>query len=172
MGIAVQIRDAMITADGVSRDAANLRFWMVDREGLLYHVVSAEIDLPHQKEFYRPASEKWDEIIRVGADDASTWEGATPKKIRRRVELLDTVKEVKPTVLIGCSTASGAFTEEVVKAMAEALQQEDPGTKPIIMPLSNPGKLVEAKPEDVLRWTGGRALVATGSPFGNVNMDT
>ncbi|EDR00907.1 uncharacterized protein LACBIDRAFT_255070 [Laccaria bicolor S238N-H82] len=154
MGIAVQIRDAMITADGVSKDAANLRFWMVDREGLLYHP-------SFEKEFYRPASEKWDEIIRVGADDAST-----------RVELLDTVKEVKPTVLIGCSTASGAFTEEVVKAMAEALQQEDPGTKPIIMPLSNPGKLVEAKPEDVLRWTGGRALVVTGSPFGNVNMDT
>lgn len=69
------------------------------------------------------------------------------------------IKEVKPNVLIGTSTKPGSFTEDVVKEMASHVD------RPIIMPLSNPTRLHEAVPKDLLKWTDGRALVATGSPF-------
>lgn len=69
------------------------------------------------------------------------------------------IKEVKPNVLIGTSTKPGAFTEEIIKEMASHVD------RPIVMPLSNPTRLHEAVPKDILKWTEGRALVATGSPF-------
>lgn len=156
MGIAVQVRDAMIAADEISKEEANRKFWLIDREGLLYH---KEERLAEQKktgsrkaewgeareEFVRPFEENWD----------------------GNVSLLQVIEAVKPTILIGCSTAAGAFTEEIVKAMAKNLTK---GEKPIIFPLSNPSRLVEALPEDIMKWTEGRALVATGSPFGEVKM--
>jgi len=74
-------------------------------------------------------------------------------------DLLSVVREVKPNVLIGTSTVHGAFTEEIVRTMASHVE------RPIIMPLSNPTRLHEAIPSDLLAWTGGKALVATGSPF-------
>jgi malate dehydrogenase (oxaloacetate-decarboxylating) len=78
-------------------------------------------------------------------------------------DLLDVVKAVKPHVLIGTSTVPGAFNEEIVKEMAEHV------TRPIIFPLSNPTRLHEAKPADLLKWTNGTALIATGSPFNPVD---
>ena len=159
MGIAVQLRDAMVADDGVSRADANRRFWLVDRQGLLYDSSTAPLslmDFAERREFIRPLSEFWE----AGARSETTTLG-----------LVDVVKRVKPTVLIGCSTAAGAFTEDVVKAMAAALQEEDPGARPIITPLSNPSRLVEATPEDIMHWTEGRALVATGSPFDSVHME-
>lgn len=66
---------------------------------------------------------------------------------------------MKPTVLIGCSTRSGAFTHEIVREMGKHVE------RPIIMPLSNPSTLVEVEPKDANDWTEGRALMATGSPF-------
>ncbi|TFK19675.1 Aminoacid dehydrogenase-like protein [Coprinopsis marcescibilis] len=167
MGIAVQVRDAMIAADGISRDEANRRLWLIDREGLLYDdeppsPSEATSTRHHQhswdkakEEFVRPFDDGWGELAGVEAKDG-------------KVDLLDVVKGVRPTVLIGCSTAAGAFTEEVVKAMAAGLTD---GEKPIIMPLSNPSRLVEAVPKDIMEWTEGRALVATGSPFGSVEID-
>lgn len=86
------------------------------------------------------------------AKDASEWEDSGKS-------LLDVVKKVKPTVLVGTSTQPGAFTQEVVKAMAEGTD------RPVILPLSNPTRLHEAVPEDILAWTDGKALVSTGSPF-------
>lgn len=74
-------------------------------------------------------------------------------------DLLSVVKQVKPNILVGTSTVPGAFTEEIIKAMHEN------SSRPIIFPLSNPTRLHEAKPEDLLKWTNGKALVATGSPF-------
>ncbi|KAH0489194.1 hypothetical protein TgHK011_009635 [Trichoderma gracile] len=83
--------------------------------------------------------------------DASEWSDNTT--------LLSVVQQVNPNILIGTSTVPGAFTEEVVKAMHEN------APRPIIFPLSNPTRLHEAKPADLLNWTNGKALVATGSPF-------
>src|SRR6202012_1890900 len=73
--------------------------------------------------------------------------------------LLGVIQAVKPHVLIGTSTKPGAFTEEIVKEMAKHV------SRPMIFPLSNPTRLHEAKPADLLNWTEGKALVATGSPF-------
>ncbi|KAF8816213.1 Aminoacid dehydrogenase-like protein [Phlegmacium glaucopus] len=159
MGIAVQLRDAMVTADGISREEANQRFWMVDREGLLYERdVGIENIGKYPSELIRSAGEGW------GASSMVVQGGSN-----RDVGLLEVVERVKPTVLIGCSTAPGTFTKEVVQTMMRGLEEED--VLPIIMPLSNPSRLVEAKPADILLWTNGRALVATGSPFGTVKMD-
>jgi malate dehydrogenase (oxaloacetate-decarboxylating) len=74
-------------------------------------------------------------------------------------DFLDVIKAVKPHVLIGTSTVPGSFTEEIIKEMAKHVP------RPIIFPLSNPTRLHEAKPGDLLKWTSGKALVATGSPF-------
>jgi len=156
MGIAVQLRDAMMAADGVSRTEANGRFWIVDREGLLVHPEQedeAQVDRSDgRREFWRPAG------------DSKSLTGGTVK------DLTSIVKHAKPTVMIGCSTAAGAFTESAIKAMVAGLDadEETKGTKPIILPLSNPSRLVEAEPSDLMEWTDGRALVATGSPFGTV----
>ncbi|KAJ2930342.1 hypothetical protein H1R20_g6763, partial [Candolleomyces eurysporus] len=164
MGIAVQVRDAMVAADGISREEANRRFWLIDREGLLYHREAQGETRGNGKhewskakeEFVRPFKEKWSSVSSNAARDGTG-----------NVPLLQVIEKVKPTVLIGCSTAAGAFTEEIVKTMSSNLTN---GEKPIILPLSNPSKLVEALPEDIMKWTEGRALVATGSPFGEVRM--
>ncbi|KAH6669650.1 malic enzyme [Plectosphaerella plurivora] len=84
--------------------------------------------------------------------DAAEWDG-------RDTSLLGVVREVKPNVLVGTSTVPGSFTKEIVQAMAAEVE------RPIILPLSNPTRLHEAVPEDLLKWTDGKALVATGSPF-------
>lgn len=76
-----------------------------------------------------------------------------------KTDLLSVINTVHPNVLVGTSTVPKAFTEEVVRAMAQHVE------RPIILPLSNPTRLHEAVPEDILRWTNGKALVATGSPF-------
>jgi malate dehydrogenase (oxaloacetate-decarboxylating) len=77
-------------------------------------------------------------------------------------DLLNVIKHVKPHVLIGTSTVPGAFKEEIVKEMAKHTE------RPIIFPLSNPTRLHEATPEDLIKWTEGKALIATGSPFAPV----
>jgi malate dehydrogenase (oxaloacetate-decarboxylating) len=78
------------------------------------------------------------------------------------IGLYDVVKHIKPTILIGCSTVAGAFTKEIVELMATDVE------RPIILPLSNPTLLSEARPEDLLKWTEGQAIIATGSPFPEV----
>ncbi|KAI1338724.1 NAD-dependent malic enzyme [Xylariaceae sp. FL0016] len=93
-----------------------------------------------------------DQGQKVFAKDASAWDG-------KETSLLSVINSVHPNVLIGTSTVPKAFTEELVKAMAKHTP------RPVILPLSNPTKLHEAVPADLLKWTEGRALVATGSPF-------
>ncbi|RKL13878.1 hypothetical protein BFJ68_g6696 [Fusarium oxysporum] len=89
---------------------------------------------------------------KIFAKDASEWKD-------KDADLLSVIKEVRPNVLVGTSTKPGAFTEDVIRAIAEHHE------RPIVLPLSNPTRLHEAKPEDILKWTDGKALVATGSPF-------
>jgi malate dehydrogenase (oxaloacetate-decarboxylating) len=76
-----------------------------------------------------------------------------------KIDLLAVIKHVKPNALIGCSTRPGSFTKEILEEMASHVE------RPIVFPLSNPTRLHEAKPEDIINWTRGKALVATGSPF-------
>jgi malate dehydrogenase (oxaloacetate-decarboxylating) len=142
LGIADQIRDAM-TREGLSREDATARFWLVDTEGLLTDDMGERL-LDYQAPYARPHAEvkRWK---RNGSD------GAT--------DLAELVRQVRPTMLIGVSTASGAFTEAVVREMAKHCD------RPIIFPLSNPAPLAEATPADLIAWTDGRALIATGSAF-------
>jgi malate dehydrogenase (oxaloacetate-decarboxylating) len=141
IGIAEQLREAMI-ADGLSPAEAQSRFWCVDQQGLLVEELTALIH-DFQQPFARPDAE----VADWGRDDDG------------RIELAEVIRHVEATVLIGTSGQPGAFTENIIRAMALSCQN------PIILPLSNPTELVEAEPWDIMQWTGGRALVATGSAF-------
>ena len=145
IGIADMIREAMIR-DGLTPQEATGRFWAVDSRGLLtdnYRGVLRDFQQPYA----RPAAE------------IAAW----PRQPGDSITLADVVANANPTILIGTSTQSGAFTEPIVAHMAATVD------RPIIMPLSNPTSKAEAVPEDLIRWTDGRALVATGSPFPPVN---
>ncbi|MGH3563787.1 MAG: malic enzyme-like NAD(P)-binding protein, partial [Mycobacterium sp.] len=137
------IRDAMV-ADGVTVTQAAAQIWPIDRQGLLFD------DMDDLRDFQIPYAKNRRELG-FGAD--------------QRVGLLETVKMAAATVLLGCSTAPGAFTREVVEAMAAATE------RPLIFPLSNPTSRMEAMPADVLAWSDGKALVATGSPVATVEYD-
>jgi malate dehydrogenase (oxaloacetate-decarboxylating) len=142
LGIADMLRDVMVGA-GLSPEEATRRFWCLDRQGLITDDRLADL-LDFQRPYARPAAEV--------ADWTRTGAGQGPS-------LADVVAHVHPTMLIGTSTQAGAFTEAVVRQMAAHVG------RPVIMPLSNPTSRAEAVPADLIAWTDGRALVATGSPF-------
>lgn len=145
IGIADQLRDAMCTA-GLSYEEATRRFWCIGRHGLL---VDDRADLrDFQVPYARPADEVsgWYRDDRLGG-----------------IRLEEVVRQVQPSVLIGTSGAPQVFTKEIVTEMASHVE------RPTIMPMSNPTSLAEAFPADLLAWTDGRALVATGSPFPSVS---
>ncbi|ODO01677.1 hypothetical protein I350_06503 [Cryptococcus amylolentus CBS 6273] len=144
MGIADQIKDGLQILDGLSPSEAAKRFWCVDRHGLL--VQSQGNALRHsQLPYARP--------------DAEVQHWSKEDEDREGYWLMDVIKNVKPTVLIGTSTHSRAFNEELIREMGKHVE------RPIIFPMSNPTALCEVDPADALAWTEGRALVATGSPF-------
>jgi malate dehydrogenase (oxaloacetate-decarboxylating) len=147
IGIADQMRDAMI-ADGLSPEEARARFWCLDRHGLLTDEMGDLEDF--QRTYARSSAEVggWVRNDQLGG-----------------VDLTEVVRRVHPTILIGTSTRANAFTEEVVAEMAAHVE------RPVILPMSNPTHLCEGAPADLIRWTGGRALVATGSPFDPVTYD-
>ncbi|KAH9917164.1 hypothetical protein B0H21DRAFT_770197 [Amylocystis lapponica] len=142
LGITRQLRDGIVTIDGTSEAEANKCFYLLDRYGLVKESLGSDKVRAELHEFVRPDAE-W-----TGAEDA-----------HGEVGLLEVVRRVRPTVLIGCSTRGGAFTEEVVREMAKGTE------RPIIFPLSNPSKLAEVDPKDANDWTEGKALMASGSPF-------
>jgi malate dehydrogenase (oxaloacetate-decarboxylating) len=143
IGNADQIAEAMMM-EGLSREEAYGRFWAVDYRGLLTDEVTDVL------KFQKPYTRKTGEVIE--------WE-RTEDGI---ISLMEVIKRVKPTILIGTSGQAGAFSEEIVKEMARHAE------RPIIMPMSNPTALAEAVPADLIEWTEGRVLIATGSPFENV----
>ena len=138
IGIADQVRDAMVRV-GVSEEESYKRFWCIDRNGLVTDNMEDLLD------FQIPYARKEAEVSEWKENDV--------------IGLAEVVKHVKPTILIGTSTVAGAFKEEIIKEMASHVE------RPIILPMSNPTPLAEAKPADLIEWTEGRALVATGSPF-------
>jgi malate dehydrogenase (oxaloacetate-decarboxylating) len=145
IGIADQIRDAM-TLEGLSKEDAARRFWCVDRQGLLTADMADQLR-DYQVTYARPIAES------TGWKHDGNGNG---------VDLAEVVRRVKPTMLIGASTASGSFTEAIVKEMAAHTE------RPIIFPLSTPTPLAEATPADLIAWTDGRALIATGTAFAPV----
>ncbi|MEB3264516.1 MAG: NAD-dependent malic enzyme [Synechococcus sp.] len=140
-GIAGQLL-RQLQAEGLTPEQARARLWAIDREGLLL----ADQPGPAAAAFGRPPGEV----------------DGFPRDGQGCIGLQQVVEAVRPTVLIGTSTVAGAFDREVVAAMVRGL---DPGVRPIILPLSNPTALAEATPADLLAWTAGAALVASGSPF-------
>lgn len=138
IGIADQVRDAMFRV-GLSDEESHNRFWCIDRNGLVTDNMEDLLD------FQIPYARKEAEVSDWKQNDA--------------IGLAEVVKHVKPTILIGTSTVAGAFKEEIIKEMASHVE------RPIILPMSNPTPLAEAKPADLIEWTEGKALVATGSPF-------
>src|SRR5437588_95370 len=137
--------DAMVGC-GLSEADATARIWALARPGLL----TDDMDLrSFQRPWARPAGEVAD------------WE----RDADGRIGLVEVIRRVAPTILVGTSTQPGTFTEAVVRTMAQGCEQ------PIILPLSNPTRLSEADPADLIRWSDGRALVATGSPFEPVTYD-
>jgi malate dehydrogenase (oxaloacetate-decarboxylating) len=137
VGIADQLFNAMVR-QGIPEEEARRKFWLVDRAGVI--LADQQDAAFFQKPYARPLSE------------IPTW----PENQR---DLLSVVKAVKPTIMVGCSTVRNAFNENIVRAMAQQVAQ------PIIFPLSNPNENCEANPENLLQWSEGRAIIATGSPF-------
>jgi len=146
LGIADMMRDQMVR-EGLSPEEATGRFWALGRGGLLTDDKAEQL-YDFQVPYARPASE------------VAGWSASG-----NQISLVDVVARVRPTMLIGTSTHTGAFTEAIVRTMATHAD------RPIIMPLSNPTSKCEALPADLIRWTDGRALVATGSPFPPVTHD-
>jgi malate dehydrogenase (oxaloacetate-decarboxylating) len=142
VGIADQIRDAMVR-EGLSKEDAARRFWFVDRQGLLTSEMAERLR-DFQVTYARPLAE------------SKSWKRDGDGN---GVGLAEVVRRVRPTMLIGASTVSGSFTEAIVKEMAAHTEL------PIIFALSNPRPRAEATPADLIAWTDGRALIATGSPF-------
>jgi len=144
-GVADYLCAAMV-AQGLADDDARRRFWIIDRGGLLH---AGRADLAPERRRYAQPQER-----------IAAWRLQRPGN----VTLGDVIANVKATVLIGLSTAGGAFTEAIVREMARKVD------RPIIFPLSNPTEKSEAVPADLIRWTEGRALIATGSPFPPVEL--
>ncbi|WP_438842614.1 malolactic enzyme [Enterococcus sp. AZ067] len=138
-GIASRVHAEMVS-EGLSEEEAYNHFFMVDKQGLLFDDMS---DLtPAQKPFAKKR-----------ADFANAGD---------MTQLINVIKVAKPTILVGTSTNAGAFTKEVVEAMCENT------TRPVIFPISNPTKKLEATAEQVIEWSDGKAFVATGVPSGTI----
>jgi malate dehydrogenase (oxaloacetate-decarboxylating) len=145
-GICALLLRAMVEA-GLAESEARKRFYLVDRDGLLLEGMSGL--QPFQSAFARPR------------EDIAAW----PVKSAAHIDLADVVTSAAPTLLIGTSGQAHAFSEAVVRAMAEGVR------RPIIFPLSNPTERSEATPAELLSWTDGRAVIGTGSPFPPVTRD-
>jgi malate dehydrogenase (oxaloacetate-decarboxylating) len=144
IGVGDGLREAM-KGEGLSEQEARSHFWVVDRVGLLH---SGRKDLTTEQNVYAQPEAR-----------VSGW----PRTANGQIGLADVIGKIEATILIGLSTVGGAFSQPIVREMARKVE------RPIIFPLSNPTSKSEAKADDLIRWTEGRALVATGSPFAPVS---
>ena len=138
-GMADQIHAGMVRA-GLTPEQAKDRIWLIDRAGLVTDGMEGLPD--YQAAYARSASEVADWEHQGGV-----------------IGLLETVRRVHPTILIGTSTDHGAFTQDVIEALSSGCE------RPIVLPLSNPTERIEAMPQDIIAWSKGQALVATGIPI-------
>ena len=145
IGVADYLREALVDA-GLSQDEARGRIWIINRGGALR---ADRTDLSPEQRVYAKSPEIF-----------AAWTHPSGGKI----DLETVIRNVRATILIGLSTQAGAFSESIVREMAKKVDG------PIIFPLSNPTDRSEATPADLLRWTAGRALIATGSPFAPVDL--
>lgn len=144
IGVADGLRAAM-KEEGLSEQEARSRFWLLNSKGLLH---SGRKDLSPEQNVYARAE-----------SGISGW----PRTSNGRIGLADVIGKIDATILIGLSTVAGIFSEAIIREIARKVE------RPVIFPLSNPTANSEATAEDLIRWTDGRALVATGSPFAPVN---
>jgi len=147
IGICNQLVRAMIDEGGISEEDARKCFYVLDRKGLL-----------HSKELY---ADEQQNLYAHEIDKLKSWDVKDPEAI----SLLEVIQNIHPTVLIGVSTQGGAFTEEIIKEMNRHV------ARPVIFPLSNPTSNSEARAQDIVKWTNGEAIIATGSPFDPVAFD-
>jgi malate dehydrogenase (oxaloacetate-decarboxylating) len=145
VGIADQLHDAMVR-DGATEEQATAQVWLVDKQGLLTS------DMPGLRDYQQPYARNPEEVKGWAADGGA-------------ISLLDAVRHVHPTILLGTSTAHGAFTREVIEAMSAGVE------RPVVFPISNPTSRIEAMPADVIAWSKGKALVATGIPVAPVEYE-
>jgi malate dehydrogenase (oxaloacetate-decarboxylating) len=145
VGIADQLHDAMVRA-GATEEQATAQVWLVDKQGLLTS------DMPGLRDYQQPYARNPEEVKGWAADGGA-------------ISLLDAVRHVHPTILLGTSTAHGAFTLEVIEAMSAGVE------RPVVFPISNPTSRIEAMPADVIAWSKGKALVATGIPVAPVEYE-
>ena len=146
IGISELIKEAMLL-DGISIEEAKSKIYVLGRNGLA-HTASEDLD-----DLKKRFAQKHEAI--------QSWDVENMQKIT----LLETIKHAKPTILIGTSAQPNSFTEEIIKEMKKHV------ARPIIFPLSNPTSKSEAIPEDLMKWTQGQALIATGSPFSPVEYE-
>ena len=145
-GIAGQLVRGLMQ-EGLSEEEAKSQFYLVDRDGLLREGLE---DLTDQQMYFSR-----------NLEELENWEFSDDKPFG----LFDVIKNIRPNALIGVSGQAGMFNEKIVRLMS------DINHRPIILPLSNPTVRAEAMPEDVIRWSDGRALIATGSPFAPIKFD-
>jgi malate dehydrogenase (oxaloacetate-decarboxylating) len=138
VGIADQLHDAMVR-DGATHQQATAQVWLVDKQGLLTS------DMTDLRDYQRPYARTPEEV--------AGWSSSGGP-----ISLLDAVRHVSPTILLGTSTVHGAFTQEVIEAMSAGVE------RPVVFPISNPTSRIEAMPADVIAWSKGKALVAVGIP--------
>jgi malate dehydrogenase (oxaloacetate-decarboxylating) len=164
IGIADQIHDQMVR-DGLDQRQAKKQIWIVDLPGLLTDdMIDGMLD--YQRPYVHPAAEAADwNRTPVAIDPAAAVRWPEMAALQQAhadsgiIGLQTVIEKVRPTILIGASTAHGAFTKDVIDAMSAGV------SRPVIFPLSNPTSKIEAMPTDIITWSKGRALVATGLPW-------
>jgi malate dehydrogenase (oxaloacetate-decarboxylating) len=164
IGIADQIHDRMVR-DGLDASQATRQIWVVDLPGLLTDDMAGGV-LDYQRPYLRRAAEAvgWEKSpAEIDPAAAVRWPQMAALRSARAdtgiIGLQTVVENVKPTILVGASTAHGAFTQAIVEAMSAGVN------RPVIFPISNPTSKIEAMPADIISWSNGKALITTGLPI-------